>query len=668
MKKEEANDIVHLLLPQLQKVAILEKNIKVDVTTEKSGNKRGDVWISLESHNASKFENNIIALIEAKHRNTIIGDLDWHDAMVQGKAKAIKQGLSFYIVTNSLNAVRFYNAITDDEITLDGKVIIHFLPPDKLIKVGTQCNKDNSNVFDKIDLSSGIKSEAKFQNSLRLLADIYRACGLKKGDERIEPTISFVILKYIGEKELQHRTLDKVVKIWSDYGKDIGNYSADFDQSRKDIFLGNYGNTYKDFKDLVNFSPKLHNDQYKLIYHELDQYHFHGCNFDVFGSIYEEFASQTKKKEFGEFYTRRHITGLVARLLLRNEITPRPIKICDPACGTGGFLTEAYKTLKNNYAINGKMNAAVLKSLQKSTFWGFDNDELSVARTKLNMFLAGDGHTNINHIIDSLMDWDEDNGWSENTFDYVLANPPMGPYTGAAKIENFSFTNESRFELLFAEKIIKATKPGQEIALVVPDGMLETPTRENFRKNLLVNCDIVSIISLTKFAFAPYTKEKTYIIFMKKKQDNVVGELQKFPIWYFIIDYDGFANSDKRYKTKWHDDLPEVEDLFDGALKLAQLSSSDNKYFILNKCKYERDSNSREKQEGIFGKKFGYVDVDDINSSNFHNLLAEFHLRPITIPSMSMNDYQEKAEFLIEEVKISLQKLTELENQIRELS
>lgn len=135
MKKEEANDIVHLLLPQLQKVAILEKNIKVDVTTEKSGNKRGDVWISLESHNASKFENNIIALIEAKHRNTIIGDLDWHDAMVQGKAKAIKQGLSFYIVTNSLNAVRFYNAITDDEITLDGKVIIHFLPPDKLIKL-----------------------------------------------------------------------------------------------------------------------------------------------------------------------------------------------------------------------------------------------------------------------------------------------------------------------------------------------------------------------------------------------------------------------------------------------------------------------------------------------------------------------------------------------------
>jgi type I restriction enzyme M protein len=666
MKKEETNDIVHYLLPKLNEIGISDKYIKVDVTTEKTGNKRGDVWISTESHDSSKFEKNIIALIEAKHRNTEIGDIDWRDAMSHGEIKSQKQGLNYYGVTNSLNTFRFYNAITDDEINLDGKVLTHLQPFEILKKIQTQCNKDNSNIIDKISLIADIHSESKFQKSLKILADIYRSCGLKKGDERIEPTVSFVILKYIGEKESLQRSLEKVVKIWSDYGKDIGNFSADFDQSRKDIFLGGYGDTYKDFKDLVNFSPKLQNDQYKAIYKELDQFHFHGCNFDVFGAIYEEFASQTKKKEFGEFYTRRHITGLVARLLLRNETTPRPLKICDPACGTGGFLTEAYKVLENNYSSNGKINQNVIKSLQNSTFWGFDNDELSVARTKLNMFLAGDGHTNIYHIKDSLVDWETNIGWSEDLFDFILANPPMGPYTGTAKVEDFSFTNESRFELLFAEKIVKATKPGQEIAIVVPDGMLEAPSRENFRIHLLEHCDIFCILSLSKFVFAPYTKEKTYILFMRKKQKENIGEKQIFPIWDFIIDYDGFANSDKRYKTKWHDDIPELEDLFNEALKLAQIYLSDQKYFKTNMDQYEREVNNREKLEGLFGQKCGFVDIKSINSANFHNLLNEFHLRPIEIPSISIHEFKEKANSIIHNVKLALQKIDDIEQFIRE--
>jgi hypothetical protein len=71
-------------------------------------------------------------------------------------------------------------------------------------------------------------------------------------------------------------------------------------------------------------------------------------------------------------------------------------------------------------------------------------------------------------------------------------------------------------------------------------------------------------------AFAPYTKEKTYILFLQRKEKD---KIQTFPIWHFILDYDGFANSDKRFRTKYHDDLPELEEKFDGAMSLLRVLS-----------------------------------------------------------------------------------------------
>lgn len=100
MKKEETNDIVQYLIPQLESAGVFHENCKIDVTAEKSGRNRGDIWISLEKQGEKHFEENIIALIEAKHKNAIIGDMDWRDAMRQGKEKSEKQGLNYYIVTN----------------------------------------------------------------------------------------------------------------------------------------------------------------------------------------------------------------------------------------------------------------------------------------------------------------------------------------------------------------------------------------------------------------------------------------------------------------------------------------------------------------------------------------------------------------------------------------
>ncbi len=653
MKKEETNDIVQILIPKLEQVGISVRQCKIDVATERTGKKRGDIWISKVNQTHKLFEGQIVALIEAKHRNCEIGDMDWRDAMRQGKEKATKHELNYYIVTNCATSFRFYNAYTDNEIFLDGKPLSKLQPLDILELIQTQVNPENLHVIFKASRETTPFSESKFRASLKKLADIYRSCGLKKGDERIDPTVGFVVLKYIGEKEAEHRTLQTKVKTWQKYGKDKGDFVGDFAIAVKHIFLDK-NSPYYDFKDLVKFSDKLKDNHYKQIYEELSDYNFHGCNFDVFGSIYEEFASQTKKKEFGEFYTRRHITGLVARLLFRNEIMGRGLKICDPACGSGGFLTEAYKTLLNNYTISRTLNKHIRKNLSKNTFWGFDNDATSVARTKLNMFLVGDGHTHIYEIDDSLDGWNSEIGWQENFFDYILTNPPMGSYKGSALIENFQFTNEKRNELLFTEKIINATKDGGEIAIVVNDGALEAPSRENFRVKLLEYCNLYAIISLTKFAFAPYTKEKTYILFLQKKQDGDIGQKQDCPIWHFIVDYDGYANSDKRYKTKYHDNLVELETTFCDAVDLTKLFASNEFKFERNRSKYERRINQREKEEGLTGMKCGYINIEAVNETNYHNLLSEYHLRPYEEKKINEKEFDSKSEEILRELRVFL--------------
>src|ERR1035438_1424891 len=92
-KKQEATEVLQLLLPRLEDADIPIVNIKTDTSTRKTGAMRGDVWISREQFTSPRFERDIIALIEAKTAVTIPGSMDWNDAFTKGKKKAALQGL-----------------------------------------------------------------------------------------------------------------------------------------------------------------------------------------------------------------------------------------------------------------------------------------------------------------------------------------------------------------------------------------------------------------------------------------------------------------------------------------------------------------------------------------------------------------------------------------------
>lgn len=581
MPKQEASNIIHNLLPHLEAVNIPILNIKVDVSTKNTSPLRGDIWISTEPSSSRSWEKNIIALIEAKSIHTAIGSRDWNIAMKDGKQKAEFQELPFFIVTNTVTSWKYYRTHDLKEIILDGKPINKPLGIYDLSLIYTQVNENNIHVLTTGVVQERFYSEKEFQQALYQVKNVYRNCAIDNIDSKIKTTITFVVLKYISEQEKMRRTLDKDVMLWGDWR--LSNLERDIKATIEDI---QKHSAYAEVASQLQIDNALDNEHCLEIKLELGKFQYSGCNFDLYGSVYESFADKKMKREFGEYYTRRHISKMLSELLLKDEKIPRDLEICDPACGTGGFLTEAYRILLRNYTAGGYFTSAVNNNLKRNTFFGFDIKDANISLSRINMCLVGDGHTNISKTPDSLLTL------QENKYDYILTNVPYGEYKGAAPISNFTFGNKRRYENMFLEKVVKALKPGGKAVIIVPDGILESPSLGNYRVNLLNHVKILSVISLHQYVFRPYTTEKTYALLIQRKQQHEIGIKRDYNIFMYILENDGFQKGDKRYPIR-ENNIPDL------------LLNYDTKHCT---------------------GPFTFVNTQDINEDNFYNLTPEFYL------------------------------------------
>lgn len=261
------------------------------------------------------------------------------------------------------------------------------------------------------------------------------------------------------------------------------------------------------------------------------------------------------------------------------------------------------------------------------------------------MFLVGDSHTN-------MFSWNTlKHDFGDERFDYIITNPPIG--TGTIQAETSSITT-TRTEIAFLCKIIKLLEIGGRACVITPDGVLENPSYAPFRKELLERCNIDAIVSLPIFAFAPYTKEKTYALFITKRSEKKTKP-QKSPIWMYIIDNDGLANSDKRFPTKlrnnrngWlHDEISgwvstEGEEMA-GVLEEAWLklddSSTDGTEWI------------NEKGEKVKLRKAGFLSTSTILNDRFCTLLPEYHLRPFTPKFITLDQITQEMDSINKELR-----------------
>lgn len=298
----------------------------------------------------------------------------------------------------------------------------------------------------------------------------------------------------------------------------------------------------------------------KEIMDKLDPLMLTDVDSDVKGDAFEYFlkASTSTKNDLGEYFTPRHIVKTMVRL-----VNPQIGEtIYDPFCGTGGFLIESFRHIYNNMA-RTEVN---LKTLREKTVYG--HEITNTARiTKMNMILAGDGHSNIKmrdslaNPIDGTSTYTDENGIvHHNGFDIVLANMPYSQKTKHGNLYDLSSTNGDSICVQHCMKAINSASENGRMALVVPEGFLFRKDLTKTREYLLKNCQLQSIISLPQGVFLPYTGVKTDIIYATKVNQKIkVSEKQK-DYWYFDVKSDGYTLDNHRRKLDTPSDLNTYEE------------------------------------------------------------------------------------------------------------
>ena len=637
-RKHEALTVSRLIHEVLVgQLSIPFRQIVNDATFGKyTGALRPDLLISefeFDGTNDDQFIENLVAYAEVKDDSCIFNDADWRLAIEHGKRKAPNLKLPYFIVTNCKMSV-FYNAATLQEITLNKNSIREFQTIDilRLIKNRLTKNPKITNIRTNVDSISTI-SEAIFNKKLWELATVYRGISFKDNQQKIDFTIGFIALEFYEEKSVIENRKDQQKIYWSDCmdqhdEKMVANIDAYVRRLSAETDFKEFKNLIDTLRDAIaGQSPLVPKEDVRRIYDIINSMRpLHGAGFDLFGAVYEMFASSKEKKDFGEYFTRRHYAHLFAKLLLSSERYWNPNReftVLDPACGTGGFLTEGYKVLENYYQQADDVKSA-RAFLESRCFYGIDVREENISRARLNMFLVGDGHTNIK-AANALHAGKHP--FSIATFDYVITNPPYGMGTIQA---DTSAVSTIRTEIAFLCRVRHLLKIGGKACVIQPDGVLENPSFKAFRREFLETCDITTIVSLPKFAFAPYTKEKTYAVFFTKREDKASGT-QKTPVWMYIIDNDGLANSDKRFPTKlrnnrngWlHDEISGWVTT-DGEEMPGLLEERWLKFDDADPGWTEWID---EKGNRVRLRKGGRISVDSILSDKYLSLLPEYYLR-----------------------------------------
>jgi len=258
---------------------------------------------------------------------------------------------------------------------------------------------------------------------------------------------------------------------------------------------------------------------------------------DTKGDLYEYMLSKIATAgQNGQFRTPRHIIRLMVEMTAPG---PKDV-ICDPACGTAGFLVAAGEYLRERHP-------EILRDPKRRThfhqhaFHGFDFDNTMLRIGSMNMLLHGVENPDIRYR-DSLA---QDHSGEEERYTLVLANPP---FAGSLDYENTAkdlqqIVKTKKTELLFLALFLRLLKPGGRAAVIVPDGVLfgSSKAHKELRRMLIEQQKLDAVISLPAGVFKPYAGVSTAILVFTKTNSGGTDQ-----VWFYDCDADGWSLDDKR--------------------------------------------------------------------------------------------------------------------------
>jgi type I restriction enzyme M protein len=278
---------------------------------------------------------------------------------------------------------------------------------------------------------------------------------------------------------------------------------------------------------------------------------------DIKGDMYEYLLSKLSQSGTnGQFRTPRHIIDLIVAL-----VDPQPGKrICDPACGTAGFLISSYnhilrKNTKPADLARGTVDGGLLKPsqwkfIEEHAFTGYDNDANMVKIAILNLYLhqLEKAHIELHNPLTTT----RGGQYPGQFFEVILANPPF-----AGRIQKESILADIGLEtrdteLLFLKWFIDHLADAGRAGVIVPNGVLfgSSKADKKARELLLTTCDLQAVIALPSGVFKPYSGVGTAVFVFEKTRSTE-------SVWFYELTADGYSLDDKRTPIETND-IPDI--------------------------------------------------------------------------------------------------------------
>jgi len=470
------------------------------------------VWRSVKD----KGENNSpIIVVECKAEHITVREEDYF----QGYNYASWAGADFFVTTN-LKETRIFKV-------LKGKI------PKRLEEVVNI--PDAKIVNDEKKVNELLKQTKAFTRD-EFSKLLFKCHNIIRNNDKLSPEAAFDEISKILFIKIRYERSNSENQIFSKeaFKNDKASYDKYKPKDGKDFYQFLFEQTKEDFKDDDLFEPneliRIRENSFEAIVEELQIYNLSTTSDDVKGIAFEQFLGKTFRGELGQFFTPRTIVDFIVEVLDPQESEV----ICDPCCGSGGFLIKAFEyvrtkieneihlakeKLKAEYyneeyeklpdakkekidekviELFAKLNAELdinnpksrIRELSYDCIFGTDANPRMSRTAKMNMIMHGDGHGGVHHN-DGLLNV---NGIFENRFDIILTNPPFGSRVEKSlKITDADkYTDEIRIKK-YKERYDTPVNPAYTNAL--------RQVNDNIGKSLLDLYETGSMSSLTEVLF-----------------------------------------------------------------------------------------------------------------------------------------------------------------------
>lgn len=292
------------------------------------------------------------------------------------------------------------------------------------------------------------------------------------------------------------------------------------------------------------------------------------ADLDMQGDLYEYMLGKLSTAgRNGQFRTPKHIRDMMVALL---RPTPDDV-ICDPACGTAGFLISAAEYIRAHY--ESSMTTEQWEHFAGPAFTGYDTDPTMLRISAMNLMLHSIHHPDVRY---------RDSVSKENTvnaaFTMCLANPPFKGSIDAESISDSlkAVTSTKKTELLFLALFLRLLKKGGQCACIVPDGVLfgSSKAHQSIRRELVEQHQLRAVISMPSGVFRPYAGVSTAVLIFTKTSAGGTDN-----VWFYDMQADGFSLDDKRTPVA-QNDIPDIIARFAAPEKEKDRARTEQSFFV----------------------------------------------------------------------------------------